>query len=353
MEIYVLDKELNIVNVISKYEAIIWKDILDKPGRFEAEFLFTIRNSRTLKRTNILYKTDEMQAGIINYRHIKLNKEGRVVIRIKGGMASSYLNRRIVWNKMVLSGTSEEAMRELVEAQVINPSNPKRKMPRIRLGEVCGIEDHIEKQVTYANLQETLTEIASEAGLGYILRLDLKEKVFYFEVIRGKDRTIGTTKPCLFSRYFKNIDTQEYYEDDSNYKNVCLVCGKGEDEDRTTVEVGDASGIDRYEMAYSAAFLEEKGQTEEAYIAQLFQKGSEKLKEFFLVQSLESKIRQSKAPEYGMGDIATCLDNEWGIRMDAQIKQIEKHLSKNERKVYITFGNSRPMLTELIKATIK
>ena len=348
-----LDKDLNLVNVISKYEAIIWQDILDEPGKFEAEFRFTQEARKVLKRTNILYKTDEAQAGIINYRKIGLNKEGRVVIRVKGRMVSSYLNRRIVWYKMVMSGTSEEVMRKLVEEHVISPRDPKRKMPRIRLGELCGVENHIEKQVTYSNLQETLTEIAAEAGLGYRLRLDLKEKLFYFEVIQGKNRTMGTKSPCIFSRYFKNIDTQEYCEDDSNYKNVCLVCGKGEDENRTTVEVGDASGIDRYEMAYSAAFLGEEGQTEKSYIAQLGQKGNEKLKEYCLVQSFESKIRQSKAPKYEIGDIATCIDDEWGIRMDAQIKKIEKHLSKSERKIYLTFGNSMPMLTDLIKASIK
>lgn len=353
MELYVLDKKLDIAGVLSRYEAIIWKDILDRPGKFEAEFLFTLKNMRILKRTNILYKTDEMQAGIINYRHIKLNRDGRVVIRIKGGMASSYLNRRIIWSKTMLSGSSEEIMRQLVEENVVDPVNPKRRMPKIRLGELCGIENHIEKQVTYDNLQETLTEISAEAGLGYRLRLDLKERLFYFEVIKGKDRTIETRKRCIFSRSFNNVETQEYFEDDSNYKNVCLVCGKGEDEDRTIVEVGDAEGVDRYEMSYSAAFLGQEGQTEETYLMQLAQKGSEKLKEFYLVQSFESKIRQGRMQGCELGDIVTCSDDEWEIRMDVQVKQIEKHLSKDEQKVYLTFGDSRPMLTDLIRASIR
>ena len=209
MEMYVLDKELNLVGVLSGYEAIIWRDVLAEPGMFEAEFLFTDRNNKILQRTNILYKKDEMQVGIINYKHIKLDKQGRTKIRIKGKMASAYLNRRIVWEKMILSGTSEEVMRGLVNKQVIEPDDPKRRMPRVRLGELCGTDDYIEKQITYSNLQETVTDIAAAAGLGYRLRLDLKEKIFYFEVIKGADRTLGTLQPCIFNRELQNVYTQE------------------------------------------------------------------------------------------------------------------------------------------------
>ena len=48
MEMYVLDKELNLVGVLSGYEAIIWRDMLAEPGKFEAEFLFTDRNNSIL-----------------------------------------------------------------------------------------------------------------------------------------------------------------------------------------------------------------------------------------------------------------------------------------------------------------
>lgn len=353
MEMYVLDKELNLVGVLSGYEAIIWQDILDKPGKFEAEFLFTERINGMLQRKNIIYKKDEMQAGVINYKHIKLDKQGSTRIRIKGTMANVYTKRRIIWEKMVLSGTSEEVMRELVDKQLINPEDPMRRMPKIRLGGLCGVDDYIEKQVTHSNVQETLTDIAAAAGIGYRLRLNLQEKVFYFEVIKGADRTLGTMQPCIFNRELHNVYTQEYYEDDSNFRNVCLVGGAGEDENRVTEIVGNASGIDRHEMYYSAAFLKDEGQTEEIYREQLRQKGNEKLKDYYLVKSFTSKIKPEKAKKCALGDLVTCRDRVWGIHIDTQIKMIEKHLSKDEKEIYFTFGNSRPMITDLIKAEIK
>lgn len=353
MEIYVLDKALNLIGILPGYEAIIWRDVLDEPGKFEAEVLFEERTNRMLCRTNILYKHDEEQSGVINYKCIRIDKQGRVIIRVTGHMASTYLNRRIIWSRMVLSGSPEAVMRKLVTEQVISPQDSARRMPLIRLGELCGVDGYIEKQTTYDNLQETLTDIAASTGLGYRLRLDMKEKLFYFEVIKGVDRTIGTPHPCVFSRDFKNVYTQEYYEDDSNFRNVCLVCGEGEDDARITKAVGSGSGIDRYEMAYSAAFMRDEDQSLETYRDQLGQKGKEKLKDYYLVESFTSKIKPEKAKEYHLGDYVTCYDKKWGIRADTQIKRIEKALSKDEREILVTFGNSQPMITNLIKASIR
>lgn len=353
MEIYILNPELFVAGVVTKYDAVIWTDVFDEPGTFQALFLFTDKLNAILKRGNIVYKTDERQAGVINYKNIKLNKEGNTVIQVRGRMASTYLNRRIVWSKMVLSGTSEEVMRRLVEMQAISPEDPDRRMPRIALGEPCGYSDHIEKQVTYSNLQETLTDIASASGLGYRFRLDLADRLFYFEVYKGVDRTLGTKHPCIFTREYGNVYSQEYYEDDSSFKNVCLVCGSGEDEDRITAVVGTAAGLERYEMSYNASFLNQENLTETEYQAQLGQKGTEKLAEYHLVQSFESKINQKKAMEYALGDRVTCYDPRWGIRMDTQIKKTEKNLSKDEQETYLTFGDSRRTITALIKASIR
>ena len=71
------------------------------------------------------------------------------------------------------------------------------------------------------------------------------------------------------------------------------------------------------------------------------------------VESFTSKVRKDKLKECALGDLVTCNDKKWGIRIDTQIKVIEKNLSKDEQEVYFTFGNSRPMLANLIKAAIK
>lgn len=350
MEIYVLDRDINILGVFSTYEAIIWNPKLNEPGIFKASFIFSDKMNRILQRGNLIYKTDEDEPAIITRRYLKLNKTGDETIQVQGYMASRYLNQRIVWGKMILKGTPEVVMRDMVYEHVINPSNPNRKMNRISLGELHGYEGTIEKQVSYDNLQESLTDISKVSELGYRLKLDIGDKMFYFEVYKGTDRTSGSETPCIFTRDYGNVYTQEYSEDDSNYRNVCLVGGAGEDSARIMETVGNSSGLDRYEMFYNASGLSNKDITAEEYLLQLRQKGEEKLASYYVASAFESRINQGKAMPFLMGDYVTCVDSRWNITMDTQIKGIEKGFSREEESFVVTFGDDVPTLISLIKA---
>lgn len=351
MEIYVLDRNINILGVFSTYESILWTEKLHEPGTFKAVFVFSEKMNRILNRGNLLYKTDEAEPAIVMRKYLKLDKYGQQTITIQGYMASRYMNLRIIWKKMIMKGTPEQIMRQMVEEQIINPDDPARKIPMIELGDFQGYNDaEIKKQVTYDNLQESLTDVSKTSELGYRLRLDYGRKVLLFEVYKGVDRTLGTEQPCIFTRKYKNVYTQEYSEDDSNYRNVCLVGGPGEDDERTLTTVGEASGLDRYELFYNASGISDKGITKEELISQLKQKGEEKLAAYYIAKAFESKINQKKAMEFALGDYVTCIDSIWGVTVNTQIKAIQKGLSKKEESLVITFGDDVPTLIDLIKA---
>lgn len=350
MEIYILDKEINVIGVVSTYESVLWITKFYEPGMFKATFAFTDHLNRRLKCGNLLYKTDDEEAGIITRKYLKLNKKGEQTIQVQGYMSSRYLNRRIIWDKTVLSGTPEMAMRRLVYEQVITPHDAARRIPGIELGKLKEYAGSINKQVTYDNLQKALTEIAMTNSLGYQLRLDIAQKCFFFEVLQGENRTQGSSHPCIFSRDFLNVYTQDYSEDDSNYKNICLVGGVGEDTDRTLATVGEAAGINRYELFYDASTLLDADIEKTEYISQLCQKGLEKLESYALAQAFDIKINQHKAMPYNLGDYVTCTDEQWGLTVDAQITAIEKGYSKAEESCVVTLGRQVPTLIDLIKA---
>lgn len=351
MQIYVLDENINIVDVFSTYESILWTEKVHEPGTFKATFVFTKKLNKVLKRKNLLYKTDEPQPGIITRKYLKLNKYGEQTIVVQGYMASRYLNQRIIWEKMVMKGTPEQIMREMVEEQAVNPKNLDRKMPLIELGEFRGLNlEQIEKQISYENLQEALTNMARTYELGYRLRLDYARKKFVFDVYQGRDRTLGTDKPCIFTRKYGNVFTQEYSEDDSNYRNVCLVGGPGEDDERVLTAVGSGTGLDRYEMFYNASGYSEKDVSKEELVRQLQQKGAEKMAAYYVAKAFESKINKLRAMYFELGDYVTCTDPEWNVRVNTQVKEIQKGLSKTEESYVVTFGDNVPTLVDLIKA---
>lgn len=351
MEIYILDRELNIVGVISTYESILWAEKVHEPGSIKAVFIFTEKMNKLLQRGYLLYKTDELQPAVISRKTLKLNKYGQQTITVQGYMASRYLRQRIIWQKMVMRGTPETLMRQMVYEQVIAPKDKMRKMPQIELGEAKNIDlDVIEKQITYDNLQEALTNMAKTTELGYRLRLDYARKKLIFEVYKGTDRTQGTEHPCIFTRKFKNVFTQEYNEDEGNYKNVCLVGGPGEDTNRVLVTVGSGSGLDRYEMFYNASGYSEDGITAEVLQKQLRQKGLEKMSAYYIAKAFEVKINKAKAMKFELGDYVTCMDPQWGLKVDTQVKMIQKGYSKTEASYVITLGDDVPTLINLIKA---
>lgn len=350
MDIFILSKDINVIGVVGVYDSMLWITKHYEPGSFKIVFAFTEYLNQRLQCGNMIYKTDEDEPGVITRKYLKLAANGEQTIVVRGYMASRYLHQRIIWNKTMLCGTPEMAMRRLVYEQVIEPQDPARRIPGIELGNLMGYGGKLQKQVTYDNLQESLTAIGRTSGLGYKLRLDFHQKCFLFDVTQGVDRTVGSSHPCIFSKEFKNVYTQDYSEDISNYQNICLIGGAGEDADRVLAIVGEAAGADRYEMFYNASGLLDTEIEIDEYVAQLRQKGTEKLSSYDLAESFEIKINQDKAMPYDLGDYVTCTDEEWGITLDAQVTAIEKGYSRSGESVVITLGNTVPTLVDLIKA---
>lgn len=351
MEIYILDRDLNIVGVISTYDSILWTEKVHEPGNIKAVFVFTEKMNKLLQRGYLLYKTDELQPAVITRKTLKLNKYGQQTITIQGYMVTRYFRQRIIWKKMIMKGTPEQLMRQMVQEQIIEPEDETRKIPLIELGDLQNFDmDEVEKQITYDNLQEALTDMSKTTELGYRLRLDYARKKLVFEVYKGTNRTQGTEHPCIFTRKFKNVFTQEYNEDEGNYKNVCLVGGPGEDTDRVLVTVGYGAGLDRYEMFYNASGYSEDGITAAVLQDQLRQKGLEKMSAYYIAKAFETKINKEKAMKFELGDYVTCKDTQWGITVDTQVKVIQKGYSKTEASYVITLGDDVPTLINLIKA---
>lgn len=352
MEIYVLDREINILGVVGLYDTIIWTQRYSRPGSFKMSFAFSGKLNGILQRGNLIYKTDEKETGYITGKTLTLNKRGEEVIVITGKMLSGYLGKRIIWKKMILNGSAERVMRNMVDEQCIHCLDSKRIIPGLILGELKGYPGQVSKQVSYENLQETLSDVAGQAELGYRILLDIGKKQLVFDIYRGIDRTLGSSEPCVFSRDFNNIYTQEYAEDESNYKNVCLVGGSGEDAERILVEVGNASGLERNEVFCNSASLTQGDLSLVEYKKQLSQNGVEKLSNLYIAKSFTSKVAET-IMEYGIGDYVTCYDASWGVCLNTQIKEIEKGMSRDEKYIVCTFGDGVPTLIEKIKISQK
>ena len=71
-------------------------------------------------------------------------------------------------------------------------------------------------------------------------------------------------------------------DDNTNYKNVGYVAGKGENEDRLITVLGNATGFDRREILIDLNNIEEPDE--------LIQEGQKKLDTYKIIQSVEGKV---------------------------------------------------------------
>lgn len=385
MELYIFNRDLELIGILDTFTSLRWIRRYFKSGEFELHCALDSNTLELLKRENIIYKKDDVEAGYIETRQLKIGEDGQEYLEVKGKFLTNYLDRRISWDRVNFSGKTEELMRKLVNDNAINPININRKIPNLILGNLKGFTEDIKYPNSFGNILEQLENISNTNNLGYRNLLDIKNRLIKFDIYKGVDRTInnGTIAPCVFSRDFENILEQEYMDSLNNYKNTTLIAGAGEGKDRKITSIEEGAGLDRYELYVDARDIQDTetikvmvpdydeegnvtGEHEEdqeveipweRYKPLLLQRGKEKLEECKEIQTFDSKINvlgnNKYKVDYDLGDIVTIVDKKWGIRIDTRVTEIEEVYEEKGLEVNVTFGNNIPTLIDKIKQTVR
>mgnify|MGYP002570552083 FL=1 len=128
-------------------------------------------------------------------------------------------------------------------------------------------------------------------------------------------------------------------------KTVTLVGGEGEGAGRRYTTVGGGSGLNRRELFTDARDISSNVGSDDAltdaeYMAQLQQRGKEKLAENVSITSFEGETETTIMFQYGKdffnGDIVQ-IANEYGHETKARILEIVRSEDKDGYSVYPTF----------------
>lgn len=365
MELKIFDRDLNLIGITDAFSSLIWNRKYNDLGDFQMNILFSSEANSILNIDNIIYK-DNGEAGYITSKEIKVEDDGTEIIEVKGKLILGYLSRRIILKTDNLDTNIIDGSYKLIDENCIN-SSEERKIPHLILDAKPNIDSPLVKQVSNKNLLDTLTEIAQANELGMKLDFDIIKKKLVFKIYQGIDRSISqkVIAPVIFSRSFENVLNQNYLESTNNYKNVALVAGAGEGEDRKTTIVGNATGLERYEIYVDARDLSNTKRVEKdgenidelipdtEYIPLLQTRGTEKLAEHYKSTVFDSTINTNSnyiyKQDYDLGDVVTFFDNKWNITMDTRITEISEVYSSDGLSINITFGNDVPTLIDIIK----
>lgn len=383
--IEIINTDFELLGIITNFESLICVWNYYECGTFELTINKNKANTNKLKKDNML---------IVNKRDDKILLIDKVVIsteknsktmKVTGTCIKGITKRRIVATNgydRVSEDYAENIQKHylknhLVESYYDDTRTPERDISWVKIAPTQNRGIKTVWQARLTNLHDEEKHISEDTGLGWYGYLNRNEKCIYFDSLKGTDRTInqienpnthkylkgftheqlqkytheqlqGTIKHpyIIFSEKKKNLLDGKTTDDNSNYKNVGYVAGKGENEDRLITVIGTAKGFDRREVLIDLNNIED--------IDELNTEGQKKLDTYKIIQSIEGKVYQIPNMEWEkdffLGDLVT-LESD-GIYEDKRIIQAKEIYERNNKTVELGFGDKIPSLGEEIKRII-
>ena len=350
MEIYVLNKNFEIIAMVDSYTSLIWTDRYYQAGDFELYLPTSSEVLSILMPDYYLWNRDSEHLMIIEDIKTTSDVEEGNNLTVTGRSLESILDRRIIWNRTELSGSFQgvsgqnNGFWKILNDNIMNPSTASRQIPNF----IFEYSDDpvitaltIEAQYYGDNIYEVLTKVCQEYHIGFkIILNDQNQFVFSFYIGTDRSYVQNTESFVVFSPNFENIVNSEYRETKSGYKNVVLVAGEGEGDQqkRTTAGDNESTSLDRREMYFSSSAKKEG--SDETYIAQLKESGVEELKKYKIEKVIEGEVETTKIfvykEDYYMGDIVE-LEDEYGRQSRTRVIEYVMNQDDSGFKSYPTF----------------
>ena len=356
MNVYLLDNNFETIDIIDDYSSIIWTPRYYDVGDFELYLAMNrdvfekIKCCKYLVREKDIIGENEFHNVMIPKKiNIKTNAESGDYIILSGKCLKSILGQRCIEEQTNLSGTVEGGIYNVLSDNIINPTNHARRINNFVYGTNVldyDFSEQFELQVTGDNVGEWLSTICKQYGYGYDIYV--KNKKFIFKLYKGTDRSYkqSINPYVVFSQEFDNLNSSDYTEDNSNFKNVAIVAGEGEGVERRKFTVGTATGLERYETFVDARDISSnKGEEDEIndddYNKMLEERGNGSLTEFQKVKNFDANIEPSTNyvinEDYFLGDIVEVV-NEYGIEATSRITEIIESEDENGSTTIPTFA---------------
>lgn len=241
MEFRILDKNFIDRVILDQYESLLWVDRYNKCGDFE---LYTPPTDELLEYAvlgNYIYSKESEHLMIIEHQELNTSFEEGARLIIKGRSIESILDRRVLWYKTQFRNNLEDGIRQILDYSIIDPANAyfvnqgmyideDRKIDNF-IFEYSGdsrinkIAVNLEFEIG-TSLLTVIQTICKTAGIGFKITLNSNNQ-FVFQLYMGINRSYNQfTNPwVVFSKRFNNLITDEFANDNTEYKNAVRIVG--------------------------------------------------------------------------------------------------------------------------------
>lgn len=313
MDIYTLDGNYELNEVIDQYESFIWTERYDVMGDFELVVPPTARMRSLLVFGRWLIHGETrtpMQVRTVNRRK---DDEGKTMLFVKGYSFEYWFQQRALRPNAVDSGTVTTVMYNLINKICVTgegaASGALDIFPDFRVFNNASSSDTVEVKFQNKNLYEILTSLAESVDVGFEVVLGNPAAKLSMSIYRGTTRS-----GVIFSSELDTLTNEEYLLSDANYKNLAFVTLRASsDPDRIGEWIGstDSSGFSRRILIVDGTDIDpaDFGFASDKWYKAISQRGKEALAEHRRVNAIDGKIPHQSIfqyrADYFMGDLVT------------------------------------------------
>lgn len=380
LEVIVLNATFTPIFIIDNYESLIWTVRYSKVGDFELYMEMNAELFQELTADTVYFMLEESDRLMIpeSWEIVTDLEEGDKLI-VKGRSLESTLDRRVIIQQSpILEGSEvQDVLLTMLYENCVEPNEAARVLwPNMSLSRSSSVAGYTMSGTFYgSSVLNAITTVCEEFSLGFKLTRDVATGKIIFLLYAGLDRSANQTERpyVVFSPEYDNLISSDYTIDTSTFHNVAIVSGQAKSADggnsvsgttltlgsetkglRPERTVGEASGLDRYEVFVDASGLSwstqepsEDGQslktvdvTEEEYAAMMDQEGENQLAESSATKNIEASVDPERTfvfgRDYFLGDIIH-IENQYGVGARARVVEVVFSQDANGEVVYPTF----------------
>lgn len=336
MDILVMNRRFQSIDIIDAYESLIWTDRYCGYGDFELYMPVIPQHLETLVAGNYLYIKHSDRRMIVEDISITTDAEEGNHLTVTGRSLESILERRVIDGQLILEGTVPSIIQQLLNHTIISPTNSKRKIPGFTFESQVTSDETLSVQYFGDNLYDAIVELCSAFDYGFAVYAT-DDGGFKFVLYSGVDRTGDApgVPMVMFSPKMDNFLNSNYIYTSSGLADTAYISGHAEeDADRPIVSIDNNSGLDRREIFVDAndvdkTYRDEEGVLqevpEEEYTEQLLQKGREELATRLNTYAFEGEVEAVRQFIFGrdffIGDLVY-VENEYGFSDVSRISEV-------------------------------
>lgn len=319
MELYFLNSDFERIHILDSFKSLIWTDRFWKCGDLDVTCSPRQEILNILDQTSYFQIKESPHIMILETVNIKTDIEKGDLLVFQGRSLESLLERRVIWEPTVLTGSFQDGIFLLLDDNIISPTDTDREMPmdyltNSNLGSYTVDSQFDGKYTVY----KAICELCESKGLGFRIYYNPTTSLFEFKILNGIDRSYSQTanSPVAFTTELNNLVNADYVQSSVNEKNVCLVGGEaGVGNVKTFVEVGSGTGLSRRETYIEPNISRntpDGEMTEANYLLALEGKGSEELAKKIYLEAFDGEVDTTMynyGDEFEMGDILQIADN--------------------------------------------